>query len=155
MYACCGNKNCFTGRSQAQINPTWGFGFGSVWTPQTWLSHFTFPKYLTSLMITLFSGYGSLPPSPLPRVRQGMGQKLFLFGWSNKAFSGCHPLSCNSLQSWALKYLLGEKEQQKKKEHELCSSCYAFHFSLKQLFSFSSYYTQGILFQRKGNEDKH
>lgn len=54
-----------------------------------------------------------------------------------------------------LSFEISSRGERKKKEHELCSSCYAFHFSLKQLFSFSSYYTQGILFQRKGNEDKH
>lgn len=153
MYACCGNKNCFTGRSQAQINPSWGFGFGSVWTPQTWLSHFTFPKYLTSLMITLFSGYGSLPPSPLPRVRQGMGQKLFLVRLIEQTFFRMPPSLLQ--QPPVLSFEISSRGERKKKEHELCSSCYAFHFSLKQLFSFSSYYTQGILFQRKGNEDKH
>lgn len=54
-------------------------------------------------------------------------------------------------KSRASQYFLGEKGK-KKKEQELCSSCCALCFSLKQLFLLTSYSMQGVLSQSKGRK---
>lgn len=52
------------------VSNKWGFQFGYGWLPRldlpTSLSLSSFPVFIISLLITLFSGYGSLTPSSPP-----------------------------------------------------------------------------------------
>lgn len=103
------------------VSNKWGFQFGYGWLPRldlpTSLSLSSFPVFIISLVITLFSGYSPWPPRPLPRMGRKWGRSCFLFGGPSKSFSRMaasllhQPLNPKRFS----KNFLGDKLKKKKK----------------------------------------